>query len=87
MTKYISTFFLTITLYISTYGQSLTFFFKNLPPDCTPELTFTQRDSLLKRLDFVIPGGDSIETVKYTLDVSSPDCCTNQKYNSKLNIF
>ena len=33
-------------------------------------MTDRQRDSLLQKLEFVIPGGDSTETVKYIIDTS-----------------
>jgi len=71
MIKSLLIFVLTIPFYFSTFGQSLTFFFKKLPADCTPELTAGQRDSLLQKLDFVIPGGTSTETVKYEIDTSN----------------
>jgi hypothetical protein len=71
MTKFFLISVLTSVLSSSTLGQSLSFFFKNLPADCTPELTFRQRDSLLQTLEFILPGGTSTETVKYTIDTAN----------------
>jgi hypothetical protein len=50
-------------------GQSMVSIFKLLPPDCTPELNSKQKDTLLKNKEYIIPGGDSIETVKYEFEI------------------
>lgn len=44
--------------------------FRFLPADCTPELDLKQRDTLLKNGEYVLPGGDSLESVKYTIDAA-----------------
>ena len=44
--------------------------FRLLPPDCTPELNSKQRDTLLKNGEYILPGGDSLETIEYELDSS-----------------
>lgn len=49
-------------------GQSMESIFKLLPLECM-ELNGHQRDSLLRYREYVIPGGDSIETMKYDLSV------------------
>ena len=43
--------------------------FKLLSPDCTPELNSLQRDSLLQNKEYIIPGGDTLETTKYELEI------------------
>ena len=53
---------------INLFGQSMTEIFRLLPADCTPELDSNQRDTLLKNGEYILPGGDSMETVKYTID-------------------
>ena len=42
--------------------------FRLLPADCTPELDSKQRDTLLKNGEYILPGGDSMETIKYDID-------------------
>lgn len=62
-----------ITFYLfvnDAYGQSLITIFKHLPLDCTPELSKKQKDTLLLQGEYILPGGDSIETVKYTIDTT-----------------
>jgi len=44
--------------------------FRLLPADCTPELDAKQRDTLLKNGEYILPGGDSMETVKYSIDAA-----------------
>ena len=52
------------------YSQSMAEIFKLLPPECTPELNSKQRDTLLKNGEYILPGGDSLETIEYELDSS-----------------
>ena len=51
----------------SSFSQSMTEIFRLLPSDCTPEIDSKQRDTLLKNGEYILPGGDSMETVKYTI--------------------
>jgi len=44
--------------------------FRLLPSYCAPELDSKQRDTLLKNGEYILPGGDSMETVKYTIDTT-----------------
>jgi hypothetical protein len=44
--------------------------FRLLPAECTPELDSKQRDTLLKNGEYILPGGNSLETVKYIIDVT-----------------
>ena len=55
---------------LSSHCQSMAEIFKLLPSDCTPELNLKQRDTLLKNSEYILPGGDSLETVKYTIDAA-----------------
>ena len=52
------------------FGQSMTEIFRLLPEDCTPELDLRQRDTLLQTGTYILPGGDSLETIEYELDSS-----------------
>ena len=45
----------------------MTEIFHLLPADCTPELDSKQKDTLLKNGEYALPGGDSMETLKYTI--------------------
>jgi hypothetical protein len=65
-----------LLLYILVYlvpslsvGQSMSSIFELLPKECTPELNLQQKRILLKDKDYIIPGGDSLETTKYTLEI------------------
>ncbi len=67
--------FLLVLLSISfvpfcSYCQSMTEIFRLLPEDCTPELDSKQRDTLLQAGTYILPGGDSLETIEYDLDSS-----------------
>jgi len=55
---------------INLFGQSMTEIFRLLPEDCTPELDAKQRDTLLQTGTYILPGGDSLETIEYELDSS-----------------
>ncbi|MFT3823015.1 MAG: hypothetical protein QM731_03810 [Chitinophagaceae bacterium] len=48
----------------------MTEIFRLLPLSCTPELGPQQKDTLLLTGVYTVPGGDSIETVKYTIDTN-----------------
>lgn len=58
---------------LTVHGQTMTSFFRQLPIDWTPSLSTMQKDSLLQKGDYVIPGGDSLNTSKYSVDTSSSD--------------
>ena len=49
-------------------AQTAGTFFKLLPASCTPEISKKERNLLLKHGEYIIPGGDSDETVKYTVE-------------------
>jgi hypothetical protein len=51
-------------------GQSTVTFFRLLPPDCTPDLNAKEKNALLRKGTYTIPGGDSIETIQYTIDTT-----------------
>jgi hypothetical protein len=55
----------------SVYGQTMVAIFRELPPDCTPDLSTSERDSLLVNGEYIMPDGDSIETTKYDIDTST----------------
>lgn len=67
--KSIITFLAFILVPILSFSQSMASVFNLLPPDCTPELNSGERKILLKDKEYVLPGGDSIETVKYNIDI------------------
>src|SRR6201989_3537579 len=50
-------------------GQSMDSIFRLFPVTCTPELNSKQKDTLLRTKDYIIHGGDTIETVKYELEI------------------
>src|SRR5687767_8380991 len=52
------------------FGQSMAEIFRLLPEDCTPELDSKQREILLQAGTYILPGGDSLETIEYELDSS-----------------
>ena len=56
------------------YEQSMESIFNLLPPESTPELNSEQKKILLKNKEYIIPNGDSLETVKYSLEIDE----TNQ---------
>jgi hypothetical protein len=55
--------------------------FRQLPEICTPELSHKQRDTLLKEGKYILPGGDSDETVEYTIDTSENNDYLSYEYN------
>ncbi len=54
----------------TSYGQSMSTLFRQLPLECTPELSYKERDSLLRNQKYTIPGGDTVETTMYSIDTS-----------------
>ncbi len=68
MTRKVVIFVATCLLTITAIGQTMTSIFRQLPSECTPQLTATERDILLKNGSYTIPGGDSIETTQYSID-------------------
>ena len=56
------------------YEQSMESIFNLLPRESTPELNSEQKKILLKNKEYIIPNGDSLETVKYSLEIDE----TNQ---------
>lgn len=67
MKKLIALIFFTIPFLLQ--GQSMASIFGLLPLNCTPELNSKQKDALLKNKEYIIPGGDTSETVKYELEI------------------
>jgi len=65
-------FLLSVILIIAdrVQSQSMADIFRLLPEDCTPDLDSKQRDTLLQIGKYVLPGGDSSETIEYELDSS-----------------
>lgn len=57
----------------SSFSQSMAEIFKLLPADCTPELDSKQRDTLLENAEYTLPGGDSLETIEYTIESDLPN--------------
>lgn len=53
---------------IHSYSQSMTDIFRLLPADYTPGLNSKQKDTLLMKREYTLPGGDSLETIKYKID-------------------
>ena len=67
MKKFVSLTVLIIPFLLQ--GQSMTSIFRLLPATCTPELNSTQKDTLLQTKEYIIPGGDTIETAKYEIEI------------------
>jgi hypothetical protein len=63
------------------FAQDKRAIFKMLPLDCTPELSKSERDSLLHYGIYILPGGDSIETVRYVLDTTGDAGYFNYGYS------
>lgn len=55
--------------------------FHLLPLSCTPELNAKQKDSLLKFKEYTIPGGDSVETVKYDFSMDEKNKYISYEYS------
>jgi len=64
------TFLLMILFAAGATSQSMTALFRLIPLSCTPELTSTGKDSLIKQGEYIVPGGDSEETAEYSMDTS-----------------
>jgi len=77
--------FLLINLFffsgLNLFSQSMAEIFRLLPSDCTPELDSKQRDTLLKNGEYILPGGDSMETVKYTISTSGSPSYLQYEYS------
>lgn len=58
-----------LTIPIWLHSQSMATIFKLLPSTCTPELNIEERSILLNKKEYIVPGGDSLETVKYSIEV------------------
>jgi hypothetical protein len=65
---------MTVVLLLIVFGKSFAqdkrTIFKLLPVDCTPDLSKAERDSLLINRTYTLPGGDSTDTVQYSLDTT-----------------
>lgn len=62
-------------------SQSLADVFKLLPLECTPELSYKQRDTLLMDGAYTLPVKDSLEIVEYTIDTESDSNYIRYDYN------
>jgi hypothetical protein len=58
---------------VTSYCQTIKSIFRQLPIECTPDLNNKEKEILLQKHSYTIPGGDSIETVNYTIDDMSKD--------------
>jgi hypothetical protein len=68
------TLILITILAVPAIGQSMTLIFRNLPTEYTPQLSKKEKEILFQNGSYVIPGGDSMETTKYTIDTTKfPD--------------
>jgi hypothetical protein len=63
------------------FAQDKRAIFKELPLDCTPQLSKSGRDSLLRYGTYQLPDGDSIESVRYVLDTTGDAGYFNYKYS------
>lgn len=73
--------FLTALLTLTTLmvnGQTMSFFFKQIPAEWTPELSSKQKDTLLQKGNYIIPGGDSLNTTKYVVDITTTDYLSSE---------
>ena len=61
-------------------AQTMTSIFRQLPIECTPGLSGKQRDTLIIKGDYILPG-DSLETVKYSIDTSGTKDYLRYEYN------
>ena len=62
-------------------AQTIGSIFISLPKDCIPDLNISQKKFLLKNKEYILPGGDSLETIKYTIAVDEK----NQYLSCKMN--
>ncbi len=61
--------------YLTANSQTMASLFLMLPSECTPELNIDERKILLQNGEYIIPGGDSLETVEYAMDTTSSINC------------
>ena len=64
------TFILVVTFVPGSNCQSMTDLFRLLPSAYTPELNSKEKEILIERGEYIIPGGDSNETVRYSMDTT-----------------
>ena len=58
---------------LSAFSQSMVSIFRMLPANCTPGLDLKAKNILLKKGTYILPGGDSVETVQYEIDTTHTD--------------
>jgi hypothetical protein len=61
---------LVVTFAFGSQCQSMTGLFRLLPVACTPELNNKEKEILIEKGEYIVPGGDSNETVKYSIDTA-----------------
>lgn len=83
MKKMRQLFLLILTTFLLTdsFAQTMTSIFRQLPSECTPELSSKQRDTLVVKGEYVVPGGDSIETLKYSIETNETKDYLRYEYN------
>lgn len=68
--KFCLTSILIVTFVFGSKCQSMTGLFRLLPVACTPELNNKEKEILIEKGEYIVPGGDSYETVKYSIDTA-----------------
>jgi len=72
MKKLLLTIIILVFVHIAS-GQTIKRLFLKLPNECTPEINEKEKQILLQKGEYVIPGGDSIETVEYNVEETTKD--------------
>lgn len=67
------TFILVVTFIFSSNGQSMTGLFRLLPATYTPELNTKEKEILIKKGEYILPGADSNDTQQYVLDTGETE--------------
>jgi hypothetical protein len=66
--KILITSFIVSSSMVCSFGQTMTDLFLKLPNECIPEINKKERQILLQKGEYIIPGGDSIDTEKYDIE-------------------
>jgi hypothetical protein len=64
------TFILVVIFVFGSKCQSMTGLFRLLPLACTPEINNKEKEILIEKGEYIVPGGDTNETVKYSIDTA-----------------
>lgn len=62
-----------LSISLNAFSQSMVSIFRMLPVNCTPDLNLKAKNILLKSGTYILPGGDSVETVQYEIDTTHTD--------------